>query len=180
LLPGLVRHAELMSLPFPEPGTPAPSRAAVLLGYLDYFRSRLASKLESLPAAELRASRVPSGWTPIELLNHLVHVERRWMEWRFEGRDFADPWADTRDGRWYTAPGQTLAELVSALAAQAAQTRALAQSHDLSDLGQASDRWGGAGPAQLERVLLHLIQEYARHLGQLDIVSELGEGEVGE
>ena len=39
--------------PFPEPTTPAPSRAEVFLRYLDYFRSRLADKLEALPAAEL-------------------------------------------------------------------------------------------------------------------------------
>ena len=42
------------------------------------------------------------------------------------------------------------------------------------------ERWEGAEPATLERVLLHLVQEYARHLGQLDVVVELGEGTIGE
>ncbi len=53
-----------------------PSRAEVFLGYLDYFRSRLVSKLEALPGGELRRSRLPSGWTPIELLKHVAHDER--------------------------------------------------------------------------------------------------------
>ena len=78
-----------------------PSRAAVFLGYLDYFRSRLISKLEGLPGGELRRSRLPSGWTPLELLKHLSYVEMRWLEWGFEGREVPDPWADSRDDRWY-------------------------------------------------------------------------------
>ena len=109
-----------MSLPFPEPAAEVPSRAGVFLGYLDYFRSRLVSKLEALLAAELRVSRLPSGWTPIELLKHLAYDEMRWLEWRFEGRDIAVPWGDDRAGRWYVAPGETLSGLVAALHARAA------------------------------------------------------------
>ena len=53
--------------------------------------------------------------------------------------------------------------------------------HDLADIGQPGERWGeGTDPATLERVLFHLVQEYARHVGQLDIVCELVGGPVGE
>jgi Protein of unknown function (DUF664) len=176
----VVRHASIVSLPFPEPAIAVPSRAEVFLGYLDYFRSRLVSKLEALPGGELRRSRLPSGWTPIELLKHLAHDELRWLEWRFEGRPVAGPWGEDRDGRWYVAPGETLEELVAALHAQAARSRAVVESHDLADIGQPGDGWDGAGPAALERVLFHLVQEYARHVGHLDIVSELADGQIGE
>ena len=169
-----------MSLPFPEPTTAIESRADVLLGYLDYFRSVLVAKLEGLPEGELRRSRVSSGWTPIELIKHLAQVEVRWLEWGFEGWEVGDPWADERDGRWYVAPDEPLADLVAALHAQAARSRAVVQAHDLADVGQPGPRWDGAEPAVLERVLLHVIQEYARHLGQLDIISELAGGVVGE
>src|SRR5215813_9777096 len=111
-----------MSLPFPEPTAPASSRAEVFLRYLEYFRSCLVTRLDGLPSAELRASRLPSGWAPIELLKHLAYVEMRWLEWGFEGRDVADPWGDGRDGRWYVAADETLAELVAGLHAQAART----------------------------------------------------------
>ena len=77
----------LVTVPFPEPTTPAPSRAEVFLRYLEFFRSRLVDKLEGLPPGELRKSQVPSGWTPIELIKHLTCTERRWLEWRFAGRD---------------------------------------------------------------------------------------------
>ena len=169
-----------MSLPFPEPATPVSSRAEVFLGYLDYFRSRVISKLDALPDGELRSSRLPSGWTPIELLRHLAYDELRWLEWRFEGRDVAEPWADSRDGRWYVAADETFEELVAALHSQAARSRAIVESHDLADLGQPGDGWDGADPPALERVLFHLLQEYARHVGHLDIVSELADGEIGE
>ncbi len=76
------------------------------------------------------------------------------------------------------APDETLDELVAALHAQAARSRAVVESHDLADIGQPGDGW--AEPAALERVLFHLLQEYARHIGHLDIVSELANGEIGE
>jgi uncharacterized protein DUF664 len=53
-------------------------------------------------------------------------------------------------------------------------------SNDLADVGRPGDRWQGAGPASPERVLFHLLQEYARHIGQLDIVCALAGGEIGE
>src|ERR1700721_1031841 len=75
------RKGAAISVPFPEPTAPAGSRAEVFLRYLDYFRSRLAAKLESLPAAELARSRLPSGWPPLELAKPLRYVELRWLEW---------------------------------------------------------------------------------------------------
>src|ERR1700753_3850740 len=120
-----------MSVPFPEPTVPAGSEAEVFTRYLAYFRDRVAAKLRALPAGELRRSRLPSGWTPLELLGHLTYVERRWLEWGFEGRDVPDPWGDGRDGRWDVAPEGTLAGLITALAAQAARTRAIGPAHAL-------------------------------------------------
>jgi uncharacterized damage-inducible protein DinB len=165
---------------FPEATTPVPTRSGVFLGYLDYFRAAVVSKVEALPDSEVRSSRLPSGWTPLELLQHLTFVEMRWLEWGFEGRSVADPWGDQHDGVWRVEPGVTREQLVAASAAQAVRTRAVIESHDLAELGQPGDRWDGAEPASLERVLFHLMQEYARHLGHLDIVAELAGGPVGE
>jgi uncharacterized damage-inducible protein DinB len=169
-----------MSMPFPSPTEPASSTAEVFGRYLDFFRDRLITKLRSLPAAELRASRLPSGWTPLELIRHLRYVELRWLIWGFEGEDVGDPWGDRRDDRWYVEPEASLDQLVEELLAQAARSSAVIAAHDLRDIGQPGERWSGADPASLERVLFHLVQEYARHIGQLDIVAELAGGETGE
>jgi uncharacterized damage-inducible protein DinB len=165
---------------FPEPTSPAASRAEVFLRYLDYFRGQLAAKLRSLPDHDLRTSLVPSGWTPLELVKHLTFVELRWLEWGFEGRTVPDPWGDRKDDRWHVAPEETLDSLLAALTERAAYSRAVIEAHDLAERGQPGERWDGAPPATLERVLFHLLQEYARHVGHLDIVSEIAGGPVGE
>jgi uncharacterized damage-inducible protein DinB len=169
-----------MTVSFPEPTAPAGSRAEVFDRYLDYFRDQLAARLRGLPGEELRRSRLRSGWTPIELLKHLTFVELRWLEWGFEGRDVADPWGDQREDRWHVAPQETLDELLAALDAQAERSRAVIAAHDLDEAGQPGERWDGDPPATLERILFHLLQEYARHLGHLDVVSELADGQTGE
>jgi hypothetical protein len=64
---------------------------------------------------------------------------------------------------------------VAALSKQAEHTRSTVQATDL-----AARRRARADPASLERVLFHLLQECARHLGQLDIVTELAGGPMGE
>jgi uncharacterized damage-inducible protein DinB len=169
-----------MNQPFPEPTRPVGSRTELFLDYLDFFRSKVLDKVTELPESELRHSRLPSGWTPVELVKHLTFVEMRWLEWGFEGREVAEPWGDTRDERWHVASEETLTQLASALAAQGTRSRAVIESHDLSERGQPGPRWNGAEPATLERILFHLLQEYARHLGHFDIVVELADGPVGE
>jgi len=167
-------------LPFPTPSAPAGSRAEVFLRYLDYFRSRLIAKTAALGPDEARRSRLPSGWTPLELVKHLRYVERRWLEWGFLGRAVSDPWGDHEDGRWRVGDGEAIDDLIGQLRAQGERTTAIVSAHDLAEIGQPGERWGGADPASLERVLFHLVQEYARHVGHLDIVAELAGGQPGE
>ncbi|MFI7209910.1 DUF664 domain-containing protein [Micromonospora maritima] len=169
-----------MTVPFPSPTTPASGRVEVFVRYLDYFRETLLSKVLALSDDEVRRSRLPSGWTPLELLKHLRYVELRWIEWGFEGSEVDDPWGDRRGDRWYVAPDETRDSLAASLRAQGAHTASVVASNDLAAVGAPGPRWDGAAPAALERVLFHLVQEYARHLGHLDVVAELASGPVGE
>ncbi len=169
-----------MSLPFPEPTGPPAPRAEVLLGYLDYFRSLVLSKVQGLSDDQLRMSVLPSGWAVLELVKHLTHVERRWLVWGFEGQPVAQPWGDSQDGRWHVSDTEGSADLVRALQAQGSVTSSVARAHDLCDVGRPGERWEGADPPTLERVLFHLLQEYARHVGHLDVARELIDGKVGE
>lgn len=165
---------------FLSPTRPAASRSEVFLGYLDYFRTRIAAKVESLSEPDQHRSRLPSGWTPLELVKHLTFVEMRWLEWGFEGRLIDDPWGDECEGRCHVDPDETAGELIAALRARGAHSRAVIHNNDLAAIGRPGPRWDGAEPAAVDRCLFHLVQEYARHLGHLDIVAELaGEG-VGE
>ncbi|GAA2384972.1 DUF664 domain-containing protein [Dactylosporangium salmoneum] len=165
---------------FPEPTAPAADRAEVFLRYLDYYRETLLDRVASLPEADRDRSRLPSGWTPLELLKHLRWVELRWLEWGFQGRAVAQPWGDRRDDRWHVAPGETLATLGEELRRQGETSRAIVTAAPLDAAGAPGPRWDGANPPTLERILFHLLQEYARHAGHLDIVAELAGGDRGE
>ena len=169
-----------MSAPFPEPTQPASSSTEVLVRYLDYFRDQVAHRVEGLSEEDQRTSRLPSSWTPVQLLKHLTHVEQRWLEWGFEGAAVAEPWADSRDGRWFVDDTEPLADLLLAFREQARRSNAVILAHALTDVGRPGPRWDGQSPPTLERVLLHLVQEYARHAGHLDIVAELAGGPTGE
>ena len=169
-----------MSVPFPEPTEHASTRTEVHLRYLAYFRDGVGRRVGAMPEDEVRRSRVPSGWTPLELVRHLTFMERRWFVWGFEGRTVDDPHGDEVDGRWVVPDALATADVLAAWRRQAEITEAVVRGHDLDEVGRPSERWDGEPPATLERVLLHVVQEYARHLGQLDVVAELGGGVTGE
>lgn len=169
-----------MTVPFPEPTTVRSDLREVLLEYLDFYRSVVRAKVTGLDDESLRGSRVPSGWTPIELVKHLVHVEQRWIVWGFEGHPVEDPWGDTRDERWFAMPDESVEDVLDALDAGGRHTRSVVMAHRLDEVGAQSDRWAGAPPPPLERVMLHLVQEFARHAGHLDIVREQQDGLAGE
>ncbi|HSS68480.1 MAG TPA: DUF664 domain-containing protein [Nocardioidaceae bacterium] len=152
------------------------------LDYLDFYRSAIAVKLDGLSDADLHSSNLPSGWSPLELLLHLVFMERRWLRWRFLGEDIDDPQGDDgSDGRWTLRGDDTLAGLLSALAAGGQRTRTIVEAADLTDLAAGgAEALGGSPPPTLEWILFHVLQEYARHAGHLDVVRELIDGRVGE
>lgn len=164
--------------PYPQPTVPRTTRD-YYLDALAYSRGAVIAKVHSLPETS-QVTYLPSGWTPLALVKHLTFVEMRWLEWGFEGVAQDAPFADRVDGVFTAEPNETWDVLARALVDRGSVTRSIIESHDLSDVGQPSDRWDGAEPPTLEQVLQHLTYEYARHLGHLDIVVELATGVVGE
>ncbi|HEV3267506.1 MAG TPA: DinB family protein [Acidimicrobiales bacterium] len=165
---------------FPSPTVARATRADVFTSYLDYFRSRVVARVVELPENELRRSRLRSGWTPLELVKHLTFVEMRWLEWGFKGLDVENPWGDRRDDQWFVGESETREELLAALSEQGTRTRHVIESTELDEVGIPGPRWEESAPPTLERILFHLVQEYARHLGHLDVVVELAGGSIGE
>ncbi|MDX6242051.1 MAG: hypothetical protein QOG10_6943 [Kribbellaceae bacterium] len=166
-----------------EPGNELIDTKELLLGYLDYYRSVVEAKLNGLSEADLRKTRLPSGWTPLELLKHLVFMERRWLRWGFAGEPVDRPWGDSGDdpqGRWQVDPDEGLADLLGLLRAGAESTRALVAGAELSELGAIGGRFSADNRPTLSWILFHVLQEYTRHAGHLDIVRELADGSVGE
>jgi uncharacterized damage-inducible protein DinB len=168
-------------MPAPDPTNAVTSRNEVYNRYLDYFRTYLITKCRNLSGQRLRTSVVPSGWTPMELLNHLRYVELRWLVWGFLGEAVdGDLFADQGEQHWAVDPAATLDDLVVALEAQGDRTRDIVARHDLAEISRPGPAWDeDEEPAQLERILMHLVQEYAHHAGHIDIVAELATDNAG-
>ena len=171
-----------MDLTLPEPAAPQTDTATRFLDYLDFYRSVVRAKVTGLPEHELRASRLPSGWVPIELVKHLVFMERRWLRWGFRGEQVPDPWGDNGpEGRWTVSPGESVHDLLDALERGGAATRSIVQGAGLRDRAAVGGRFATEAEAPtLEWILFHVLQEYARHAGHLDIARELIDGATGE
>lgn len=166
--------------PFSEPGSTDDLRG-LLLDYLDYYRAVITAKLDGLGPDELVSTTVPSGWTPAGLVNHLVQVERRWLVWGFLAEPVDDPWRDATPSGGWVALETRYDELEKTLLDAGRRTRAIVEAHDLTETAEVGGRFPDHESApQLQWILLHLLQEYARHAGHLDIARELLDGHVGE
>ncbi|WP_030673796.1 DinB family protein [Streptomyces rimosus] len=170
--------------PSPEPPVTLSAPAELLTGYLDFYREAVLRKLEALSDAELRRSRLPSGWAPLGLLKHLAYVELRWLQWGFAGEHIEEPWGDVKVRRapWHIAPDETFEDVKTFFQEQCARSRVIVAGAQLEDRAATL---GGRVPAEEDRptliwILFHLLQEYARHVGHLDIARELADGTVGE
>ena len=167
----------------PEPTRSLTDPAQLLLDYLDYYRSVIASKLAGLAEDQLRSTPLPSGWTPLGLLNHLIHMERRWLRWGFMAEKVDDLDGDQGVGPWLVPEDATLDGLLEQLGAVAIRTRAIVTKSDLRAPAATGGGFRGGDPSPvptLAWILFHVLQEYARHAGHLDAARELIDGETGE
>lgn len=168
-----------------KPGRATADPKEVLLGLLDYYRSVVTRKVEGLSERDLRTSRVPSGWTPLELVKHLVHMERRWFRWGFLAEQVPDPHGDEDDaGRWQVAEDETVEGLIAALHEGGVRTREIATAAALDDIAAVGGRFATGDderrPPTLAWILGYVLQEYARHAGHLDVARELADDTTGE
>jgi uncharacterized damage-inducible protein DinB len=167
---------------FPEPGHQLSDPADLFVRYLDFYRETIAAKVDGLTDDQLRTALLPSGWTPIELVKHLVFMERRWLRWGFQGEDVDEPWGDNDPGtgRWTVGATESLDDLLAALRLGGERTRAVVEASSLSALASPAGRFADGDPPRLVWILFHVLQEYARHAGHLDVVRELIDGATGE
>ncbi|WP_222853975.1 DinB family protein [Fodinicola acaciae] len=166
-------------LPLDGPGVKVGDPRELLLGYLDWYREALRRKLAGLTDAQLRAPVEPFGWSPIGLVQHLGWVEKRWLRWGFAAADVVAYPAGGDAEEWaIDAPTD---EVWSAYEEQVRQGKAAIGDAGLQTVAKTGGRFPTEADAPpLGRILFHLLQEYARHVGQLDLLRELIDGTTGE
>jgi uncharacterized damage-inducible protein DinB len=163
-----------------EPHWSAGSDPAVLFSrYLDFYRDKAIEKVHALSAEQRTVSRVPSLWTPLQLLHHLAHMEQRWFVWGFLAQPVAEPFGDEADGVWVLPADRSLDDVEAMLREVGERTRAVLASHPLDTVAGVGGRFD-SDPPTLSWICFHVLQEYARHVGHLDVVVELAGGRTGE
>jgi uncharacterized damage-inducible protein DinB len=185
------RNATNMNVIVDDHGRPEPPPAAdeisTILGFLEYQRATLAWKSTGLDAAGLRATVGGSSMTLGGLLKHLAYVEEDWFSRSLHGRERQPPW-DTvdwkadHDWEWHSAAEDTPEQLQTLWQDAVARSRALV-SEALADGGLdrlARRTWPDGQAPSLRWILLHMIEEYARHNGHADLIRESVDGLTGE
>ena len=156
----------------------------MLLSFLDHFRDTVRRQTGGLDAAELATRLEPSTLTLGGLLKHLAFVEGFWFRYVLLGEDQAEPWASVdwrADPDWDhhsaadDSPEELRALLDAAVAAADAAVRAVLADGGVDALA-VRERYG-ARPS-LRWILVHMVEEYARHCGHADLIRESIDGAV--
>jgi hypothetical protein len=167
---------------FNAPRSPAPTgnERELLLWFIRAKRAQVVATTEGLTEGDLR-------WTPdgrllpiIGVINHLAHMEWRWIEGRYLGRDFP-----RREQEFTVGPERLSAEIIDAYWQQAQRTEEIVRAAPSLEVVCLGDE-GGRGPAHvvlgfdapldLRWVLLHVLEETAHHAGHADSTREMLDG----
>ncbi len=161
---------------------------ATLCGFLDYYRDTIRIKTADLDSAQLAATLGPSTMTLGGLLKHLAIVESFWFVDILQGQTQGEPWASVDwkndpDWEWRTAkedsPEQLRAYFDEAVAISDAILASTLSTGDLDIRSARPSRHSGEH-FSVRWILVHLIEEYARHAGHADLLRESIDGQVGD
>ena len=156
---------------------------ATLREYLDNYRLTLAMKCDGLGPEQLaRRSVPPSTLSLLGMVRHLAQVEHRWFQSVLQQADQPRLYsgADQRDADFdgAVADPSVVEEAFTAWRTQIAAAEAWLDALDESDLGLEVPL--DAGTVSIRDVLVHMIEEYARHAGHADLLRECIDGRTGQ
>lgn len=167
----------------PRMQTPQPiGERDTLLQYLNHYRTTFAYKCEGLDAEQIaRRSVPPSTMSLLGLLRHLAKVEHHWFrrvmehQWDLPRLFFSPDEADL-DFNGAAPDDAVVSEAWAAWRAEVAH----ADAYLATDPSMDTEGYHPDGPAPLRDVLVHMIEEYARHCGHADLLRECIDGRTGQ
>ena len=170
-----------------DPRTEPPTTGGeleTLVGFLRWQRETFELKCSDLSSEQLaRRSIEPSTMSLLGLVRHMADVERGWFRWFMAGENVVDRFSsnDDPDGDFDGARPDpaVVTEAWAAWREEVAWADAFVASQpDLDVVGKRQDRW--RGEMSLRWVLVHMIEEYARHNGHADVLRERIDGRIGQ
>lgn len=142
--------------------------------FLDFLRKTAVMKVDGLTRDQAAAAPIPTSpkLTALGVLKHLVAVERYWLGIAGAGLDLPSLWEGSPDPSWDLTDDDTPESLIEAYREEWTNAEALKK---LDPDATAAD-----GERTVRWILAHVAQETARHVGHLDLLRELADGQVGE
>jgi uncharacterized damage-inducible protein DinB len=142
--------------------------------FLDFLRKTAVLKVGGLTRDQAAAAPIATSpkLTALGVLKHLVAVERHWLCIAGAGLDLPSLWEGSPDPSWDLTDDDTPESLIEAYQAEWANAEALKKysPDDSAANDEFTVRW----------ILAHVAQETARHVGHLDLLRELADGQTGE
>lgn len=159
----------------PTPFVSPPDEMAGLGLFLDIQRDAVLAQLEGLSDADAIRSPTSSSLSMLTIVKHLAFVDRRWFQLAVAGRDIPGLWPPADPGEELRVdPGDTVESITELYKAVIAESRAIAAGAEAA---------ASCHPAEMginvRWVMLHMIEETARHAGHADIIREAIDGKVG-
>jgi uncharacterized damage-inducible protein DinB len=155
-----------------------------LVAFLDYHRATFLGKIAGLNNEQMNVALAPSDLTLASLTKHLALVEDSWFQERFVGAE-VEPWASApfdvdRDWEMHSARDDSPDDLIALYRAAVARSQATLNTVESLDARSAvNDRREGI-PYSMRWILVHMIEETARHNGHADLIRQSIDGLVGE
>ena len=143
---------------------------------LDRQRGHVLSILDGLSEPQLRQAVLPSGWTCLGMVKHLISVERYWFRRIVRGELPEDSLPNERSA-WQVEPLESSNEVFDSYRAEIAAANQIIATTPLDSPPLRRDEWWGSWEVpDLRFIVLHVVAETACHAGHLDVVRELLDG----
>lgn len=162
-----------------EPPLQATERE-MLVAFLDYYRAVLIDKASGLSDRQLNTPLPPSPLTLGSIVHHLARVEHTWFHERFAGMPPTEPWSEHPRGDWEFAVASSLGAqvILKRYRDEIDRSRRVVQASGIDATSQRTNSEGK--PWSMRWILIHMIEETARHAGHADLIRESIDGEVGD
>jgi uncharacterized damage-inducible protein DinB len=149
----------------------------LLKGFLDFNRDTVIRKVTGLTKDQATRRLVPTPTNLLGIVKHLAYVERGWFQRGLAGCDLPVPWTeDDPDADMRIEPNETLESVIAFYREAIAESDRIIAASKLDDI----ERRDRPERKTLRWIMVHMIEETARHVGQCDILREQTDGSVGE
>ena len=157
-------------------GGHAPERE-LLGGTMDWYRAVVARKVEGLPLLDASRTMTPTGLSPLGVVAHLAVAEVAWFAETFAGDPVEPMWED--HGSFRLRPDDTVESVLAEYNEACKRSRSVVDAATSVDALSSRKAWF-RGRVSLRWILVHMIEETARHAGHLDIFREAIDGKTGD